>query len=111
MVYSEELKIRDAQLKLTEHEHLELLLDDYLTLSEMLDSCEKDKKPIEKKIKNLQHKASLIDKVMHDLRWKYWLKHLKDLEHVSNMNNFICSPYTTIETEIRKLAFKKEEEK
>ena len=110
-VYDEEFEIRDCQLSLTEHENLELLLDDYLNLSELLSECEKDKKPLEKKIIKLQHKVSLIDKAIHDLRWEYWLTHLKYLENVSNMNNFIHSPYTTLETEIRKLAFKREEEK
>lgn len=110
-VYDEEFEIRDCQLSLTEHENLEELLDDYLDLHEMISECEEDKKPLEKKIIKLQHKVSLIDKAKHDLKWKYWLRHLKDLEHVSNMNNFICSPYTTLETEIRKLAFKREEEK
>tara|TARA_B100000212_G_C27213938_1_gene464242 strand:- start:153 stop:488 length:336 start_codon:yes stop_codon:yes gene_type:complete len=111
MVYSEELKIRDAQLSLTEHDNLEQLLDDYLDLYEMLNSCEKDKQPLEKKITKLRHKVSLIDRVIHELRWKFWIKHLKDLEHISKMNEFIKKPYSAIEREIKRLAFKKEEEK
>ena len=80
MVYSEELKIRDAQLSLTEHENLESLLDDYLALNEMLSGCEKDKKPLERKILKLKHKVSLIDRVIQDCKWRFWIKHLKDLK-------------------------------
>lgn len=111
MVYSEELKIRDAQLSLTKHDDLELLLDDYLSLSEMIDSCEKNKQPLERKIIKLRNKVSLIDRVIRECKWEFWIKHLKGLEHISNMHQFIKSPLTTIETEIKKLAFKKEEEK
>ena len=81
MVYSEELKIRDAQLKLTEHEDLEQLLDDYLDLNEMISDYEKDKKPIEKKIINLKHKVSLIDGAIHEFKREFWMKHLKDFDN------------------------------
>ena len=114
MVYSEELKIRDAQLSLTEHENLEQLLDDYLALNEMISDCEKDIRPLEKKITKLRHKVSLINKVIHELKWEFWIKHLKDLDYTTSnfqMNDFIKRPFSTIETEIRKLAYKKEEEK
>tara|TARA_R100001510_G_C7623478_1_gene183816 strand:- start:721 stop:1056 length:336 start_codon:yes stop_codon:yes gene_type:complete len=111
MVYSEELKIRDAQLSLTKHEDLELLLDDYLALDEMISSCEKDIEPLQKQIVRLKRKVSLKNKVIHELKWEFWIKHLKDLEHISKMNEFVKSDYATIETEIRKLAFKREEEK
>lgn len=111
MVYSEELKIRDVQLSLTEHDDLELLLDDYLALDEMMRGCEKDIEPLEKQIIRLRRKVSLIKKVIHELKWEFWWKHLKDLEHISKMNEFIKSDFSTVETEIRKLAFKKEEEK
>ena len=114
MVYSEELKIKDAQLKLTEHENLEQLLDDYLDLNEMISACQKDKQPLEKKIIKLRHKVSLIDKVIHELKWEFWIKHLKDLNNYSSnfqMNEFIKRPFSTLETEIRKLAYKKEEDK
>jgi len=111
MVYSEELKIRDAQLTLTEHENLELLLDDYIALNEMLSENEKSKEPLERKILKLKHKVSLIDSVIRDCKWRFWIKHLKDLERVSKMNEFIYGKFSTIETEIRKLASKKEEEK
>ena len=77
----------------------------------MISSCEKDKKPLEKQIIRLRRKVSLMDKVIHELKWEFWMKHLKDLEHISNMNEFIKSDFATVETEIRKLAFKKEEEK
>ncbi len=111
MVYSEELKIRDAQLKLSEHDNLEQLLDDYLDLYEMMNSSEKDKEPLEKQIIKLKRKVSLIDRAIHEFRWKFWIEHLRDLEHISKMNEFIKSTNSTIETEIRRLAFKKEEEK
>ena len=111
MVYSEELKIRDAQLSLTKHEDLELLLDDYLSLDEAISEVEEGKKPLEKQIIRLRRKVSLMDKFIHELKWDFWVKHLKDLDHISNMNEFIKRDFSTIETEIKKLAFKKEEEK
>jgi|TARA_B100000085_G_C18539971_1_gene511549 predicted RNase H-like nuclease (RuvC/YqgF family) len=117
MVYSEELKIRDAQLSLTEHDNLELLLDDYLALDEMMKSCEKDIEPLEKQIIRLRRKVSLLKKVIHELKWEFWIKHLKDFDdkfgfgRKFQMNEFIKSDFSAIENEIRKLAFKKEEEK
>jgi len=111
MVYSEELKIRDAQLKLTEHEDIEQLLDDYLDLNEMISDYEKDKRPIEKKIINLKHKVSLIDGAIHEIKREFWMKHLKDLLPISKMTYFIYGKFSSVEGVIRKLAYKKEEEK
>ena len=111
MVYSEEFEIRDCQLSLTKHDNLELLLDDYLTLNEMISDYEKDKRPIEKKIINLKHKVSLIDGAIHEIKKEFWMKHLKDLLPISKMTYFIYGKFSAIEGVIRKLAFKKEEEK
>lgn len=114
MVYSEELKIRDTQLKLSEHEYLEQLLNDYLSLNETLSSYEKDKKPIEKKIIRLQHKLSLFDGAIQEFKREFWMMHLKDLDNSTSnfqMNEFIYGKFSTMENEIRKLAYKKEENK
>mgnify|MGYP001221039390 FL=1 len=111
MVYSEELKIRDTQLKLSEYEYLEQLLDDYKSLNETLSSYEKDKKPIEKKIIRLEHKLSLFEGAIHQFKREFWMMHLSDLMPVSKMHEFIYGKFSTMENEIRKLAYKKEEDK